>query len=105
MVPADGLHRLWSGAQLHVVALFPDEVGATGQGRSESDALPSDVESELGVMSGPITPLHGFRSFVVLANVPHQFSLRIGDGGEDAACGASRSILANHSSTWLSQDE
>jgi hypothetical protein len=48
---------------------------------------------------------HVFGSLDVLADVPHELSAQIGDGGEDATGDDVRSIRANHSSTWLSQDE
>jgi hypothetical protein len=37
-------------------------------------------------------------------DVPHELSAQIGDGGETPRAMTSRSIRANHSSTWLSQD-
>jgi hypothetical protein len=58
-----------------------------------------------GMEIGSAWPRTRFGSLDVLADVPHELSAQIGDRGEDADAMTSRSICANHSSTWLSQDE
>jgi hypothetical protein len=58
-----------------------------------------------GMENGSAWPRTRFGSLDVLADVPHELSAQIGTEVKTPRAMTSRSIRANHSSTWLSQDE
>jgi hypothetical protein len=58
-----------------------------------------------GMENGSAWPGQRFGSLDVLADVPHELPRKSGTEVKTPRAMTSRSIRANHSSTWLSQDE